>query len=95
MEQHHGYPFATNFNPEINTREVSAKGSQVFAFGRNYCINGDKESFITLICAGEKDMVFHHEELESLALNNSGYQEDTRRYRSKPPITHASADVGN
>ena len=23
----HGYPFATNFNPEINIREVSAKGS--------------------------------------------------------------------
>ena len=22
----HGYPFATNFNPEINLREVSAKG---------------------------------------------------------------------
>lgn len=23
----HGYPFATNFNPEINIREVSANGS--------------------------------------------------------------------
>ena len=23
----HGYPFATNFNPEINLREVSAPGS--------------------------------------------------------------------
>ena len=23
----HGYPFATNFNPEINLREVSANGS--------------------------------------------------------------------
>ena len=23
----HGYPFATNFNPEINIREVAAKGS--------------------------------------------------------------------
>ncbi len=22
----HGYPFATNFNPEINLREVSSKG---------------------------------------------------------------------
>ena len=22
----HGYPFATNFNPEINIREVTAKG---------------------------------------------------------------------
>ena len=29
----HGYPFATNFNPEINIREVSAKGS--------YWENGD------------------------------------------------------
>ncbi len=25
----HGYPFATNFNPEINIREVSAKGSYI------------------------------------------------------------------
>lgn len=23
----HGYPFATNFNPEVNLREVSAPGS--------------------------------------------------------------------
>ena len=27
MQADHGYPFATNFNPEINIREVSAKGS--------------------------------------------------------------------
>ena len=25
----HGYPFATNFNPEINIREVSANGSYI------------------------------------------------------------------
>ena len=38
----HGYPFATNFNPEINIREVSAKGSYwedghwVETFGQSY-----------------------------------------------------------
>ncbi len=35
----HGYPFATNFNPEINIREVSAKGSYWVndAIGRAAC----------------------------------------------------------
>ena len=32
----HGYPFATNFNPEINIREVSAKGSY-FENGSTIC----------------------------------------------------------
>ena len=30
----HGYPFATNFNPEVNLREVSARGAQVVAVCR-------------------------------------------------------------
>ena len=29
----HGYPFATNFNPEINIREVSANGSYWVRYG--------------------------------------------------------------
>ena len=69
----HGYPFATNFNPEINIREVSAKGSYIengkwvetepMEIKRVY--NFDK--------VGEKDMyLLHHEELESLALNIKG-----------------------
>jgi saccharopine dehydrogenase (NAD+, L-lysine-forming) len=66
----HGYPFATNFNPEINIREVSAKGS--------YYENGQfietepmeiKRSF-NFEGVGERDMyLLHHEELESLAKN--------------------------
>ncbi|WP_341456694.1 saccharopine dehydrogenase family protein [Mageeibacillus indolicus] len=69
----HGYPFATNFNPEINIREVSAKGSywenghwvetEPMAIKREY-------DFAEV---GRKDMyLLHHEELESLALNLKG-----------------------
>ena len=69
----HGYPFATNFNPEINIREVSAKGSywedghwvetEPMEIKREY--NFDQ--------VGEKDMyLLHHEEIESLALNIKG-----------------------
>ena len=69
----HGYPFATNFNPEINIREVSAKGSYIengewvetepMEIKREY--NFDQ--------VGEKDMyLLNHEELESLALNIKG-----------------------
>ncbi len=66
----HGYPFATNFNPEINIREVSAKGS--------YWENGQwietepmeiKREY-NFPQVGKKDMyLLHHEEIESLALN--------------------------
>lgn len=69
----HGYPFATNFNPEINIREVSAKGS--------YIENGQwvetepmeiKRTY-NFPEVGEKDMyLLHHEELESLAKNIPG-----------------------
>ncbi len=69
----HGYPFATNFNPEINIREVSAKGSywedgkwvetEPMEIKRVY--NFDQ--------VGEKDMyLLHHEELESLGKNIPG-----------------------
>ena len=69
----HGYPFATNFNPEINIREVSAKGSywedghwvetEPMEIKREYNFEG----------VGEKDMyLLHHEEIESLALNIPG-----------------------
>ncbi len=69
----HGYPFATNFNPEINIREVSAKGS--------YIENGqwvetepmEIKRVYDFDQVGEKDMyLLHHEELESLALNIHG-----------------------
>ena len=63
----HGYPFATNFNPEINLREVSAPGSYwedgkwieipPMSIKREY--DFDK--------VGKKDMyLLHHEEIESL-----------------------------
>jgi saccharopine dehydrogenase (NAD+, L-lysine-forming) len=69
----HGYPFATNFNPEINIREVSAKGS--------YIENGqwvetepmEIKRVYHFDQVGEKEMyLLHHEELESLALNIPG-----------------------
>lgn len=69
----HGYPFATNFNPEINIREVSAKGS--------YWENGqwfetepmEIKRVYDFPQVGIKDMyLLHHEELESLALNLKG-----------------------
>ena len=69
----HGYPFATNFNPEINIREVSANGSYIengkwvetkpMEIKREYDFDE----------VGKKDMyLLHHEELESLALNIKG-----------------------
>lgn len=69
----HGYPFATNFNPEINIREVTANGS--------YFENGKfietKPMEIKRVYnfpeIGEKDMyLLHHEELESLGVNIKG-----------------------
>ena len=72
----HGYPFATNFNPEINIREVSANGrywkegewieTQPMEIKRVY--NFDE--------VGEKDMyLLYHEELESLAKNVPGLKQ--------------------
>ncbi len=69
----HGYPFATNFNPEINIREVSAKGSywesgrwvetEPMAVSRTYDFPeiGPKKMYL-----------MHHEEIESLAKNIPG-----------------------
>ena len=69
----HGYPFATNFNPEINLREVSAPGSYwedghwveipAMSIKREYDFDQ----------VGHKDMyLLHHEEIESLAKNVPG-----------------------
>ena len=66
----HGYPFATNFNPEINLREVSAPGSYMengkwvevpaMSIKREYDFDG----------VGPKDMyLLHHEEIEALGRN--------------------------
>ena len=72
----HGYPFATNFNPEINIREVSANG--------RYWKDGEwietKPMEIKRVYhfdeVGEKDMyLLYHEELESLAKNIPGLKQ--------------------
>lgn len=66
----HGYAFATNFNPEVNLREVSAPGS--------YWENGHWIEIPAMSIkreyefdqVGQKDMyLLHHEEIESLAEN--------------------------
>ncbi|MEA3418817.1 MAG: saccharopine dehydrogenase family protein [Campylobacterota bacterium] len=69
----HGYPFATNFNPEINLREVSAKG-RYWESGEwietkpmeimqvwDYPEIGPKESYL-----------LYHEEMESLVKHIKG-----------------------
>jgi len=69
----HGYPFATNFNPEINLREVSSKG-RYWENGKwietepmeikqvwDYPEIGPKDSYL-----------LYHEEMESLVKNIKG-----------------------
>ena len=69
----HGYPFATNFNPEINIREVSAKGSY-WEDGRWVETEPmEIKRVYNFPEIGERDMyLLHHEEIESLALNIPG-----------------------
>lgn len=71
----HGYPFATNFNPEINIREITANGSY---FENGKFIETEPLSIKRVYNfpeIGEKDMyLLHHEEMESLALNIKGIQ---------------------
>ena len=69
----HGLPFATNFNPEINLREVSARGryfehgewveTEPLSWGRTFDFPaiGPKKLYL-----------LYHEELESLAKNIPG-----------------------
>ncbi|MDR2572847.1 MAG: saccharopine dehydrogenase family protein [Desulfovibrio sp.] len=70
----HGLPFATNFNPEINIREITARGrywergewveTDPLAFSMNYDFPdgiGRKKCFL-----------LYHEELESLVLHLKG-----------------------
>lgn len=69
----HGYPFATNFNPEINIREVSAKGSYIEDGKWVETEPMEIKRVYNFKEVGEKDMyLLHHEELESLALNITG-----------------------
>ncbi|MDR0704856.1 MAG: saccharopine dehydrogenase family protein [Planctomycetaceae bacterium] len=64
----HGYPFATNFNPEINIREVSAKG-RFFENGTWHETEplAVKKIFDFPDGIGPKDIyLLYHEEMESL-----------------------------
>ncbi|MDO5402199.1 MAG: saccharopine dehydrogenase family protein, partial [Eubacteriales bacterium] len=69
----HGYPFATNFNPEINLREVSAMGSY---WENGHWVEVEPMSIkreYDFPQVGRKDMyLLHHEEIESLAKNIKG-----------------------
>ena len=69
----HGYPFATNFNPEINLREVSAPGSY-WEDGKWIEVPAMSiKSAYDFAQVGKKDMyLLHHEEIESLAKNIPG-----------------------
>ena len=69
----HGYPFATNFNPEINIREITSKG-RYFEDGKFVETEPmEIKRVYDFPEIGEKDMyLLYHEELESLALNITG-----------------------
>jgi saccharopine dehydrogenase (NAD+, L-lysine-forming) len=82
----HGYAFATNFNPEINLREVSSKG-RYWEKGKwietepmaikmvwDYPKIGPKDSYL-----------LYHEELESLVKNIKGLKK-IRFFKSKNPL---------
>ncbi len=69
----HGYPFATNFNPEINIREITAKGSYIEDGKWVETEPLEIKKIYDFPEIGEKDIyLLHHEELESLALNIKG-----------------------
>ncbi|KNY30281.1 saccharopine dehydrogenase family protein [Pseudobacteroides cellulosolvens] len=69
----HGYPFATNFNPEINIREVTANGRY---FENGQWIETEPlsiKSVYNFPLVGPKNIyLLYHEELESLAINIKG-----------------------
>ncbi len=69
----HGHPFATNFNPEINIREVTAKGKY---YETGAWVETDPlsihQSFDFPEIGPRKAYLMYHEELESLAKNIPG-----------------------
>ncbi len=71
----HGHPFATNFNPEINIREITQKG-RYWENGHWVEIEPMSQSRVfDFPEVGErKAYLLYHEELESLCKNISGLQ---------------------
>lgn len=69
----HGYPFATNFNPEINIREITANGRY---WEKGNWVETQPLEIKTVYNfdqVGEKDAyLLYHEELESLAVHMPG-----------------------
>ena len=72
----HGYHFATNFNPEINIREITANG--------RYFKDGDwvetppleiNQSYDFPVIGPKDIYLLYHEELESLAVNIKGVKQ--------------------
>lgn len=72
----HGYPFATNFNPEINIREITANG-RYFKDGQWVETQPlEIKKVYDFPQIGEKDIyLLYHEELESLAENVPGIKQ--------------------
>ena len=71
----HGYPFATNFNPEINIREITSNGRyyEKGEFHETKPLEIKREYDFDQV--GKKDMyLLYHEELESLAQNIKGVE---------------------
>ncbi|MFA0816616.1 MAG: saccharopine dehydrogenase family protein [Anaerofustis sp.] len=69
----HGYPFATNFNPEINIREITANGSY-FEDGKwiETPPLAVKKTYDLPEIGPKNIYLLHHEEMEALALNIKG-----------------------
>jgi saccharopine dehydrogenase (NAD+, L-lysine-forming) len=69
----HGYPFATNFNPEINIREITQRGKY---YENGQWIETDplsqSEMFDFPEVGPRRAYLMYHEELESLAKNIPG-----------------------
>ncbi|MFH2132168.1 MAG: saccharopine dehydrogenase family protein [bacterium] len=71
----HGHPFATNFNPEINIREITQRGKY---WEKGQWIETEPLSqhidFDYPEVGVRKSFLLYHEELESLALNIKGLE---------------------
>jgi saccharopine dehydrogenase (NAD+, L-lysine-forming) len=71
----HGYPFATNFNPEINIREITANG-RYFEHGQwiETAPLSVKQVYDLPEIGPKNIYLLYHEELESLAVNIMGIE---------------------